>query len=146
MFIAILSIIAITDYRTKKIPNAMVVALMPLAVVSVFMYPEVTGYSRLIGIVAASLPMLFITLIWPNSFGGGDIKLMAVVGTILGWQLTLFAFVIASLLGICQTITLFVLKKATMKDAIAFGPALCIGTITSFVAGDLVFSAILPII
>lgn len=43
--------------------------------------------------------MLLLTLIIPDAFGGGDIKLMAVAGFMLGFANTLLATFIALLFG-----------------------------------------------
>jgi leader peptidase (prepilin peptidase)/N-methyltransferase len=142
-FATMLSVVAVHDIRTKTIPNAVVMALIPLVIMSCFLYPELTGVSRLIGIFIASGPMLLMTVAWPGAFGGGDIKLMAIVGMILGWQLTLLAFVIASLLGFFQTIVLLVLKKTTLKGTLPFGPALSIGTLIAFISGDEIMTTLL---
>jgi len=146
LFTGVVSIIAFNDVRTKEIPNVMVAALIPLSIMSVWLYPEISGISRLVGLFTASAPMLIMTLIWPKVFGGGDIKLMAVVGLILGWQLTLLAFIIASFLGICHTIIMLILRKTTLKDTMAFGPALCIGTLTAFIAGDTIMRGLFSLL
>ena len=48
--------------------------------------------TRAIGFFIVSLPMYLLTLLIPDCFGGGDIKLIAVAGFLLGWKLTLLAF------------------------------------------------------
>ncbi|MDD5021561.1 MAG: prepilin peptidase [Endomicrobiaceae bacterium] len=63
-----------------------------------------------------------------EAMGGGDIKLMAGVGTFIGWEKVLLAIFIASLIGSIIGITLIVFKKIMKKDAIAFGPYLAAGS------------------
>ncbi len=59
-----------------------------------------------------------------DAMGGGDIKLMAGVGTFIGWERVLFAIFIASVLGSLVGISLIIFKKLAKKEPIAFGPYL----------------------
>jgi leader peptidase (prepilin peptidase)/N-methyltransferase len=63
-----------------------------------------------------------------DAMGGGDIKLMAGVGTFIGWEKVLLAIFIASLIGSIVGITLVLFRKIMKKDAIAFGPYLAAGS------------------
>jgi len=127
--------VALIDMDTMEIPNGLVIALIPLAVLVVWLQPEVTLLSRGIGFLAVSLPMLLITMIIDGAFGGGDIKLMAVCGFLLGWQNTLLAFFIAVMLAGSISFWLILRKKAKTGNHIAFGPYLCLGVVTSLLYG-----------
>ena len=63
-----------------RIPNRMTAALLIPAFLSLVTEPGITLLSRAMGGLAVSLPMYLMTLAVPESFGGGDIKLMAVCG------------------------------------------------------------------
>ncbi len=138
--LVLLLIIAWCDQRTMTIPNGLVLACMIPAVLAVFAFPEVTISSRLIGIVSVSLPLLLITILVPGAFGGGDIKLMAVLGFFLGWKNCLIAFAIAVLAGGLYGLVFLVLKKKSWKAHFAFGPFLCAGTIVTMFAGEQLLS------
>ena len=84
MVCLILAAIAYTDFKTMRIPNRMTAALLIPAFLSLVTEPGITLLSRAMGGLAVSLPMYLMTLAVPESFGGGDIKLMAVCGLILG--------------------------------------------------------------
>jgi len=127
--------IALIDFDTAQIPDSLIIALAPLAVASVWLLPNVTLLSHAIGLVAVALPMLLLTLAIPGAFGGGDIKLMAVCGFLLGWQLTLLAFFIALLLGGSIAIFLLASGKRKRGQHMVFGPAICAGTVTALFYG-----------
>lgn len=133
---AILICITMIDFDTMTIPNGLVIALMVPALASFFIFPEVGLLSRVIGIVVISLPMLVLTLFVPDAFGGGDIKLMAVAGFMLGWGNTLLAAFIGILLGGAVAVVLLV--KKTADKHMAFGPYLCIGIMTALLFGDII--------
>ena len=131
----ILLAIALIDYDTSEIPDSLIIALAPLAIVSIWFLPNVTLLSHAIGLVAIALPMLLLSLAIPGAFGGGDIKLMAVCGFLLGWQLSLIAFFIALLIGGSIAVYLMLSGKRKRGEHMVFGPALCIGITFSIYFG-----------
>ena len=72
----------------------------------------------------------------PGAFGGGDIKLMAVIGFFLGWKMSLTAFMLAVFSGGIYGIGLLLSKKKGAKEHFAFGPFLVLGIMMTLFAGD----------
>ena len=68
-----------------------------------------------------------------ESMGGGDVKLMAMVGAFLGWKLALLSFFVAPFFGAVYGI---VEKIRTKDSAIAYGPFLVSGTLVSMFYGE----------
>ncbi|MEG1942581.1 MAG: prepilin peptidase [Angelakisella sp.] len=132
---AILTAIAFIDMDTMTIPDGLLIILLLPALASVFFLPFPQLSSRLLGIFAVSLPLWLITLAVPNAFGGGDIKLMAVCGLMLGVSSTLVAFFVALLLGGGYGIYLLLSHKGERKTLFAFAPFLCVGIVFSMVYG-----------
>ena len=132
----ILLLIGLIDFTTLEIPDVLTVALLPFAIAAIFAQPEITLLSRGIGLLAISVPMLILAIIIRGAFGGGDIKLMAVIGVLLGWQGVLFAFFVAIIIAGSIALSLIVRKKAKKGAQMAFGPYLCIGTMTAFIYGN----------
>lgn len=122
---ALLICIAFIDLETMTIPNSLVIALIIPVLVSFFFFPEISFVSRLVGIFIVSAPMLILTFLIPEAFGGGDIKLMAVAGFMLGFPNTLLATFIALIFG--GIVAVFYLVQRTRERHMAFGPYLCIG-------------------
>jgi len=132
----ILLAIALIDFDTTQIPDSLIIALAPFAVASIWLLPDVTLLSHAIGLAAVALPMLLLTLAIPGAFGGGDIKLMAACGFLLGWQLTLLAFFIALLIGGSIAVFLLTSGKRKRGQHMVFGPAICAGTVTALFYGN----------
>jgi leader peptidase (prepilin peptidase)/N-methyltransferase len=82
-----------------------------------------------------SVPLLLINLIARDAFGGGDIKLMAAAGFLLGWQGALLATCIGMLVGGAYAAWLIAIKKKGRKEHFPFGPALCMGIATALFFG-----------
>jgi leader peptidase (prepilin peptidase)/N-methyltransferase len=125
--LALLLVIAFIDADTMEIPNGLNIALGVCALLSFLVAPEVGWLSHLIGLVAISVPLLIITLVIPGAFGGGDVKLMAAAGLLLGWQAALVATFIGIIIGGVQGVYLLATRKKDGKGHFAFGPALCVG-------------------
>ena len=93
-----------------------------------------------IGFGAGGLPLLLIALfctyvLKKDAIGGGDIKLMAFVGLILGWKLIIPAYFIGIVVGALASIILLATGKKKRGDEIPFGPFLCLGSAVSVFFG-----------
>lgn len=68
-----------------------------------------------------------------EAMGGGDVKLMAMIGSVLGWKLVLLVFFIAPFFGAFIGIYLKFVKKI---DIIPYGPHLSLATFVVIMWGD----------
>jgi leader peptidase (prepilin peptidase)/N-methyltransferase len=64
-----------------------------------------------------------------EGMGGGDIKLLAVIGAFTGWKGVLFTIFVGSATGTLAGIAIMLKTKKDMKLAVPFGPFLSIGAI-----------------
>ena len=140
--------IAIIDIQKQKIYNETVAVLLVPAIVSFFSYPEISPASRFLGALSVSGVMLFMCLMIPGAFGGGDIKLMVPVGMFLGLERTLAAGLFAVLVGGLWSVAVLVKRYGKRRRTgngsmeFPFGPALCIGSIVALFMSDKVLSII----
>ena len=141
--IVILLALTLIDMSTMEIPNGLIIALIPFAVAAIWIRPEATLLDTLldrgIGLAAVSVPMLILAFLI-GGFGGGDVKLMAVCGFLLGWQGIVLAFFIGVVTGGLTAIIKLILKKVKRKEHIAFGPHLCLGIAAAMLYGDQIIS------
>lgn len=68
-----------------------------------------------------------------DTMGGGDVKLMAMVGAFMGWKLALLSFFLAPFFG---AIYGMIEKLRTKESTIAYGPFLVLGALISLFKGD----------
>lgn len=132
----VLLAITMIDIDTMTIPNGLVLIMGVFSIVSYVIDPSISLVSRLIGMVCISGFMLVLSLCISGAFGGGDIKLMFMIGFLLGWINTLLAFFIAVLVAGVYAIYLLVKKIKGRKQHIAFGPYLCLGSFIALVYGN----------
>lgn len=133
---AILIAITMIDFDTMTIPNGLVITMLPIAIIMAFMQKNVSILSSMIGFFAVSIPMLLLNMLIADSFGGGDIKLIAVCGLMLGWPNTLLAMFIAILLGGIYAVYLLISGKSKRGAHIAFGPYICLGVYVAMLYGN----------
>ncbi|MDX9892818.1 MAG: prepilin peptidase [Patescibacteria group bacterium] len=78
--------------------------------------------------------------------GDGDIRLGALMGLILGWQILLVALFIAYLVGAAVGLFLIVTDKKKMSSALPFGPFLSGATLVAMIYGKQLLSWYLNLI
>jgi leader peptidase (prepilin peptidase)/N-methyltransferase len=120
---------------TQYIPPELNILLAVVGVISIWTLPGASIVQRIIGVFVISLPLILIVLVVPDGFGGGDIKLMAAAGVLLGWKGNVIAFFIGLVLGGIYGIYLLSTRKKGKKEHFAFGPFLSIGIAVSMYAG-----------
>jgi leader peptidase (prepilin peptidase)/N-methyltransferase len=96
-----------------------------------------------IGLILGGGPLFAIGWIWEKlrhveAMGGGDVKLMGMVGSFLGWKGALLTIMLGALTGSVVGVLLIVLKRHKMEKVIPFGPFLALGAImTTFYGQDI---------
>lgn len=104
--------------------------------------PYVTGFlNSCIGLILGGGPLFAIGWIWEKlrhveAMGFGDVKLMGMVGSFLGWKNDILTIMLAALAGSIVGGALIVLKKHEMDKVIPFGPFLVAGALVSAFYGQ----------
>lgn len=142
---ALLIAISFIDFKHMIIPNGLIIAMLVVGaaqlIVTIF-----TGYfgywlDYVIGFFAGGVPLFLIGIfcmyvLKKEAVGGGDVKLMAAAGLIIGWKLVIPAYLIGIILGAIISILLIATKRKKRGDEIPFGPFLCIGVMASVFFGQ----------
>jgi leader peptidase (prepilin peptidase)/N-methyltransferase len=71
-----------------------------------------------------------------EGLGMGDVKMLAMIGAFIGWQLTLVSLMLASFAGSIIGLALIATGRGTMKYALPFGTFLAIGAAVSATVGQ----------
>jgi leader peptidase (prepilin peptidase)/N-methyltransferase len=69
----------------------------------------------------------------PTTLGGGDLKMMAMVGSFLGWQGVLLTAFLGSLAGVVVFLPLLLLRR---KSPVPFGVFLAVGAVATLLVGN----------
>jgi leader peptidase (prepilin peptidase)/N-methyltransferase len=70
-----------------------------------------------------------------EGMGGGDVKMLAMVGAFLGWQLVLVTLVLSSVAGSLIGMLVIALRRGGMKYALPYGTFLAIGALVASLVG-----------
>ena len=142
-FILIAALITITfiDLDHRIIPDIISLPGIPLGFIASFALSKVTWLESLLGIVIGGGILLIIAvgyklLTGKEGMGGGDIKLLAMLGAFLGWQGVLFTIMVSSFTGTIVGLMLMLRSNQGTKLAVPFGPFLAIGAITYLFFGS----------
>lgn len=131
----VLLAITMIDLDTMTIPNSLVICCVVIAILSI-MFHNISMVDRVIGFFIISVPMYVMNLIIPDCFGGGDIKLIAVCGLLLGWVDLLVGMFIAVVIAGVYAGYLMITHKVDKKGHIAFGPYICFGVFVALLYGQ----------
>jgi leader peptidase (prepilin peptidase)/N-methyltransferase len=134
IFIAALLVITFIDIDHRIIPDLISLPGIPLGFAASFALPALTWSDSLLGILLGGGSLLVVAsgyrlLTGNEGMGGGDIKLLAMIGAFLGWKGVLLTIMASSLIGTLVGILLMIRARKGMKLAIPFGPFLAIGAI-----------------
>lgn len=126
--------LSVIDFRTYEIPLGINLFILALGLIRI-----VTDYSDwlnyLIGLFSVSA---FLAIIYYASkgrgIGGGDVKLMAACGLVLGWKLIILAFFTGCILG--AVIHVARMKISGESHVLAMGPYLSMGIFIAMLWGN----------
>ena len=145
-FVCALITVSVIDLDFQIIPDEISLGGLVLGVVLSLVFPSLHGTaSWLVGLkrsvvgVLVGGGLLYGTgmlgdfLFKKESMGGGDIKLLAMAGSILGWKLVTLTFFLAPMLALLPGLIVLVFKRS---HVIPYGPFLSLGLILSLFVGD----------
>ncbi|MBR3833638.1 MAG: prepilin peptidase [Lachnospiraceae bacterium] len=126
--------LSVIDWRTKEIPIGFNIFILLLGLIR--LVTDIGNWSQyVIGLFAVSGFLFLLHLITKGrGIGGGDIKLMAATGLLLGWQLNIIAFLLGCVIGSIIHLSIMAIKKAGRE--LAFGPYLSAGVFVAMIWGE----------
>lgn len=133
-----LIVLSVIDFKTYEIPFGINVFILVLGLIRT-VPDRVDWLDHVIGLLAVSVPLGIILLVSKGrAIGGGDVKLMAAAGLLLGWEKILLALIIGCIAG--SIIHIIRMKAAGADRVLAMGPYLALGIFISALWGDSLIS------
>ncbi len=131
---AALIVITFIDFDHQIIPDEISLPGIGIGFLASFFLPEPGWLSSLSGIIAGwgSLALVFYAYLWltgREGMGGGDAKLLAMLGAFLGIKAVPFIVFASSLVGSIVGLSLMALQRKDRHLAIPFGPYLAMGAV-----------------
>jgi leader peptidase (prepilin peptidase) / N-methyltransferase len=143
LFAAALVTITFIDLDHQIIPDVISLPGIVVGILCSFLLPWVSWSDSLLGILLGGGSLYLVAagyslLSGKEGMGGGDIKLLAMIGAFLGWKAILPIVFFSSVLGTLVGVPLMLVKKADGKLAIPFGPFLSAGALIYLLWGPLI--------
>jgi leader peptidase (prepilin peptidase)/N-methyltransferase len=153
IFVCGLIVATFVDFNFRIIPDEINIGGIILGLVVSLAYPHLHNTSNhLLGLYRSFLGIVIGGgIIWltgimgdfifkKETMGGGDVKLLAMIGAFLGWQTAVLTFFIAPVLGAIVGIIILIKTK---NNLIAYGPYLSLGSIIALLCGNNILSWLL---
>jgi len=134
LFSSGLVVITFIDIEHQIIPDEISLPGIVLGFIFSFFLPWQNWVNSLAGILLGGGSLLLVAytyhcLTGKEGMGGGDIKLLAMMGAFLGWKAIPFIIFASSLVGSVVGVSMMLIQKKDSKLAIPFGPYLAFGAL-----------------
>ena len=132
VFAAALVVITFIDVDYKIIPDVISLPGTLLGLLFSALSPHLTFWESLIGAGLGAGVLLIVAFgYWAvtgrEGMGGGDIKLLAMIGAFLGWRAIPFTLLLASCSGSVIGLAVMLRRRTDSKLVLPFGPFLAFG-------------------
>ena len=144
-FVAGLIVVTVIDLYHQIIPDVISIPGIGVGLLGTLVIPHITFFNSVSGILLGGGSLFIIATVYQwlckrEGMGGGDVKLLAMIGAFLGWDAVILTILLSSLIGSITGITLMVLKGKDFKYAIPFGPFLSLGAVIALFYKNDIFS------
>ena len=146
LFVSVLIALSFIDLEFKIIPDVLSLGGIVAGGILCFFRSSFSYMDALLGILLGGGVLWAIATGYEllrkrEGMGGGDVKLLAMIGSFCGIKGVLFSLVFGSFLGTLVGIPVMLIKHADTKYALPFGPFLSFGAVLYVLAGNRVIYA-----
>ncbi|MBF0606643.1 MAG: prepilin peptidase [Candidatus Magnetobacterium sp. LHC-1] len=143
VLLSVLIVITFIDIDHQIIPDVITLPGVIAGVVAAnFILPDLYGHGGVLGLKGSVIGLLvgggmfyLIAVFSKGGMGGGDIKLMAMLGAMFGWKHALLVTFIGSFTGSVYGLALIVLAGKGRKTKVPFGPFLAGASVVALFYG-----------
>jgi len=133
--VSLFIIITVSDLAYMLIPDKILLVFAGIFAMERLFIPLSPWWDSFAGAAAGFFLLLLIALVSKGGMGGGDVKLFALIGFVVGIKTMLLSFLFATFYGAFFGIIAMLLGFVKKKQAIPFGPFIAIGTLTAYFLG-----------
>jgi len=141
LFVSLLIVISFIDLEFTIIPDILSVGGLVAGLAISFFRPDFGIIDAILGVLLGGGVLWAIAFFYEllrkrEGMGGGDIKLLGMIGAFCGIQGVIFTLIAGSFMGALVGIPLTFKKQEGMTYALPFGPFLSFGAFVYIIAGD----------
>lgn len=126
IFILLLLPLAVIDIKHKILPDKLTLTGMACGFILSFISPHISPLEAMAGVLAGGGALLLVALVSRGGMGGGDIKLMLLIGAFLGPIFALITIFLAAFLGLLAALPAIITRNLGLKSRLPFGPFLAL--------------------
>ncbi len=144
IFCSLLLIIAMIDLDTGLIPDILSLPGIVLGLALSFLTPRLSWWDSLLGIILGGGIFYLIARVYTlirrkEGLGGGDIKLLGMIGAFLGWKGVAFTILVSSVSGTIIALPLMWRSAKGLGSELRYGPFLAFGAVSYIFLGRLFY-------
>jgi leader peptidase (prepilin peptidase)/N-methyltransferase len=144
-FFASLTLVSFIDLSLRIIPDVISLPGIVIGLAISLLHPQLSIKDSLIGVLLGGGSLYAVASVYHiitkrEGMGGGDVKLLAMIGAFIGWKGVLFTILCSSFIGTVVGVTLMLVSSADSKYAVPFGPFLSLGAIIYILWGELLIA------
>jgi leader peptidase (prepilin peptidase)/N-methyltransferase len=141
IFIFGLVTVSFIDLDQLLLPDVFTLSGIVIGLVGAYLNPQRQLFDAILGVLLGggflwSIAYFYFLIRKEEGMGGGDIKLLAWIGALLGWKAIPFVILCASIIGSVVGIMAALRSKKGMKTVIPFGPYLALGAVIFIFGGQ----------
>lgn len=129
------------DIDHMILPDQITLGGLVVGLLGAMLNPERSFWDALLGVLLGGgflwlIAILYYSLTKNEGMGGGDIKLLAWIGALLGWKAIPFVILVSALVGTMVGLGIALRSSSGLKTAIPFGPYLALGALIYMLGGQ----------
>ena len=141
IFVSALILITFIDIDYQIIPDVISLPGIPICFLMAVFIMDLSFMDALLGLLIGGGSLYLVAVLYElatkrEGMGGGDIKLLALMGAFLGWKSLLFILLVSSLVGAVVGISIMLVRGGDMKYAVPFGPFLSLAAVAYLFVGE----------
>lgn len=138
-FVSLFIIITVSDLEYMLIPDKILLFFAVLFIVERLFIPLDPWWNGYLGAIIGFSLLLLIAYISKGGMGGGDIKLFAVIGLVVGLKGVFLSFFLSCIIGTMVGMIGLIVRRVEKGKPFPFGPSICVGTFLSYIYGEEIF-------
>ena len=116
-----LAFIIVSDLAIRRIPDNITFPLIIYLLIVAMLSGRSALGRALLGAGIAGATILLLAVVSRGGIGGGDLKLMVVVGAALGWKEALTVFVGSQVLALAVAMVVTIVRRAIFRGSLPVG-------------------------
>jgi leader peptidase (prepilin peptidase)/N-methyltransferase len=140
LFACALVVLFAIDLEHQILPNVITLPGLAAGLIFSLVFPPGVLDALLGALVGGGVLWLigeaYFRMTGQEGMGGGDVKMLAMVGAFLGWKLVLVTLIVSSIAGSLFGLIVILSRRGNLKQALPYGTFLAVGALLASLAGE----------